>query len=183
MTEVGPVPPRHPELGQCLLWKGYTSKKNPYGYIQVDGRLEGAHRFAFRTFVMPIPEGCDVSHLCDVPRCTNARGGHLAVEPAWLNTGRIPRTRSTTCSRGHLYVPGTYYCRICATAKSRIRRGYEGDPYAPAPHATEAACAHSHPWEPETTRIDARGRRVRLICSRASRRASYARLSGKRVAS
>ena len=90
MTEIGPVPPRHPELGPCLLWKGYTSKKNPYGYIQVDGRLEGVHRPAYRTFVMEIPDRCDVSHLCDIPNCVNAVGGHLVVEPSWLNTGRIP---------------------------------------------------------------------------------------------
>lgn len=51
----------------CWLWQGWV-KSNGYGGF---GRHEYAHRVSHELFVGPIPEGHDVAHSCDTPRCVN----------------------------------------------------------------------------------------------------------------
>jgi len=66
----------------CWIFLGCNVKG--YGCVRI--RDEGskrpfnmlAHRFSYEHFVGPIPEGMDVLHSCDVPRCVN---------PAHLSTG------------------------------------------------------------------------------------------------
>ena len=66
----GPPPPHRPELGPCWRWTGGRSDTD-YGHLLVDGRYEGAHRFAYRLLIGPIPEGAHVLHRCDTPACVN----------------------------------------------------------------------------------------------------------------
>ena len=66
-----------------LLWHGWDvvetgcwetrSRKTfeGYGIIKHDARYEGAHRWAYRAWVGPIPEGLLIRHECDNPPCIN----------------------------------------------------------------------------------------------------------------
>ena len=60
----------------CWLW---TASKMTDGHGAFRGK--GAHRFAYTTFVGPIPEGYTVDHKCHQPDCVNPN--HLqAVTPS-----------------------------------------------------------------------------------------------------
>lgn len=56
----------------CWLWtKGLNS--NGYGSFHKDSAHPnmGAHRFAYETYIGPIPDGLLVCHTCDVRNCVN----------------------------------------------------------------------------------------------------------------
>lgn len=52
----------------CWLWTGAGPK---YGGFWLNGKLEGAHRAAWRLFRGDIPAGMLVCHTCDVIGCVN----------------------------------------------------------------------------------------------------------------
>jgi hypothetical protein len=54
----------------CWLWFGCSVRRG-YGTINVHGKAERAHRFAYEQFVGPIPPGLQVLHRCDVTCCVN----------------------------------------------------------------------------------------------------------------
>ncbi len=61
--------------GPCWLWLLFV---DPYGYgrCKDEGRMDGAHRVAYRTYIGSIPPGLlHVLHHCDTPHCCNP--GHL----------------------------------------------------------------------------------------------------------
>src|SRR5690625_1666276 len=47
--------------GDCLIWVGYT-KPNGYGRIYVNGKSQGAHRYAWERVNGPIPDGMHIDH-------------------------------------------------------------------------------------------------------------------------
>lgn len=53
----------------CWFWTAH--RVWGYGHFKVAGRTVRAHRFAYRTFKGPIPEGMSVCHICDVRHCVN----------------------------------------------------------------------------------------------------------------
>lgn len=61
----------------CWEWRGSKHSKSrwPYGYVQWDGRVQGAHRVAWQIVNGPIPDGLLVLHHCDYPPCV--RPSHL----------------------------------------------------------------------------------------------------------
>ncbi len=59
--------------GDCWLWRG---GQTGLGYGCGPNR-EYAHRWAYRHFIGPIPDGKIVMHSCDQPRCVYP--GHLSV--------------------------------------------------------------------------------------------------------
>ncbi len=61
---------RSEHRGDCWLWT-LTLDKSGYGKCKDEGRMTGAHRVSYETFVGPIPEGLHVLHACDTPRCVN----------------------------------------------------------------------------------------------------------------
>jgi hypothetical protein len=126
-----------PELGPCWIW---TGAKSEYGhgiflFVMKPKKILGmAHRFAYETFVGPVPEGKELDHLCHNPPCVNPK--HL--EPVTHKTnvqrglaGIINNhfAAKTHCPRGHEYTPeNTYYdkhgrraCRTCHRVKSLLR--------------------------------------------------------------
>ena len=60
----------------CWLWPS-SPQTNGYGVINVDRKVQKAHRVAYRLFVGPIPDGLDLDHLCRRRNCVNPL--HLEV--------------------------------------------------------------------------------------------------------
>lgn len=54
----------------CWIWTGERSKFGHGRFLYNSVRVS-AHRFAYETFVGPIPSGLLVCHKCDVPSCVN----------------------------------------------------------------------------------------------------------------
>lgn len=62
----------------CINWTGQAFKTG-YGKLTVDGRTRLAHRTAFELERGPIPEGLNVLHRCDNPRCINVEHHFLGT--------------------------------------------------------------------------------------------------------
>jgi len=58
-------------LDECWNWKGPPDKETGYGKFFYDGRLNGAHRYAFKSARGQIPIGMLVCHTCDNRICQN----------------------------------------------------------------------------------------------------------------
>lgn len=58
----------------CWLWRGYVYPSG-YGGTEIQGRPVYAHRLSWALHFGPIPEGMQVLHECDTPRCV--RPGYL----------------------------------------------------------------------------------------------------------
>jgi len=101
-----------------------------------------AHRFAYETFIGPIPDGHVVMHTCDNPGCVNP--AHLRVgTPRDNNDDKVrknrhatlwgtplTRSRQTHCKNGHEFDEANTYvtprghrsCKACA--REAARRSY-----------------------------------------------------------
>lgn len=71
VNRTGPVPPEHPELGNCQIWIGNISPTTGYGRIRLarDRSSVDAHRFSWLIQIGEIPTGLCVLHHCDVRFC------------------------------------------------------------------------------------------------------------------
>lgn len=130
----------------CWLWNTCTT--DGYGYFFGDGRFQRAHRWAYKHFIGPIPEGLELDHVCHNPahcaggptcphrRCVNPL--HLEVVTHRENTLRGngvagKYARATHCKNGHpwdeqnTYIrrSGARQCRACTAAGNRRRRASE----------------------------------------------------------
>lgn len=129
----GPVPPLHPEMGPCRLWKGSRSG-NGYGQIGLTGahrpEREYVHRLVWMSARGPIPEGMEIHHRCEVTAC--ARLEHLACvshRENMLATPNNAAARNATkerCPLGHAYDAtdgrGRRVCRTCRMARQAAYR-------------------------------------------------------------
>lgn len=55
----------------CLLWNGPLNKVGGYGRIWYREKSWRTHRLFYTLMVSDIPEGMDLMHCCDNPRCIN----------------------------------------------------------------------------------------------------------------
>lgn len=76
----------------CWFWTGYTNSDG-YGKFNISGRIDGAHRVAFREYKAEIPSGYLVLHGCDQPSCVNP--GHLKIGTDVENAEDKARRRRT----------------------------------------------------------------------------------------
>ena len=122
----------------CWLWGGAIQSRGygSFGY-GLRGRSVLAHRFAYETFVGPIPEDLQIDHACHSrdDKCPGGKCAHrLCVNPAHLelvtqlvNCGRSAPARKTHCINGHEYTDantiwkrnGSRNCRECSVTWTR----------------------------------------------------------------
>lgn len=123
----------------CWLWIAATGY-NGYGVFNLNGRLEGAHRTAYRlSHDGDVPAALDVLHRCDTPACV--RPDHLFLGNAKLNAADMvskgrdnPHGRGQThCKRGHSfefdgfdYRNNRRHCRMCRLLRDRMRVVVDG---------------------------------------------------------
>lgn len=121
----------------CWLW---TASRNPSGYGILGVMSEpghhttvGAHRVAYELLVGPIPEDCEIDHLCRLRHCVNP--AHLEAVSRQENMRRGSRATQTHCKWGHplegdnLYVLSSSgkrltvhrHCRTCMRLAHRRR--------------------------------------------------------------
>lgn len=113
----------------CLRWTG-TVLPNGYGHFRGDlSQMTLAHRFAYETFVGPIPRGLHIDHLCRNRLCVNP--AHL--EPVTCRENALRGEAPTValhlagrCARGHtdfvtLVSEGRTrrICRTCRNERSK----------------------------------------------------------------
>lgn len=79
----------------CQAWMGrrqpMTTKRLAYGEFSLAGKVEKAHRLAWRFAHGPIPPGLCVLHHCDVPWCVNV--DHLFLGTRRDNVSDMVRKR------------------------------------------------------------------------------------------
>lgn len=108
----------------CWEW---TASRHPdgYGHFGINGRIMGAHRWAFEQERFPIPEGFELDHLCRNRACV--RPDHLEVVSHKTNllrgVGVGAKNRDKThCKNGHEFTLENTYrrsdnggrkCRTC----------------------------------------------------------------------
>ncbi len=69
-------------IDDCWEWRA-GRRPSGYGMFAHEGKIWGAHRFAFTLMIGEIPEGKFVCHTCDNPPCCNP--GHLVPGTAREN--------------------------------------------------------------------------------------------------
>jgi hypothetical protein len=91
----------------CWNWTGFKTTLG-YGrihlYVNGKSRKTLAHRFAYETYIGPIPDSLPLDHLCRNPSCVNP--DHLEPVTHKENILRgigwgATNARKTLCSRGH----------------------------------------------------------------------------------
>lgn len=98
--------------GDCLIWTGGKGKGG-YGHIQVNGRLQLTHRYAWERVNGPIPEGMLVDHKdhCDTA-CCNVKHLRLATNTQNVRNLSGAKANSQTGVRNVFPYKGGYMVQV-----------------------------------------------------------------------
>lgn len=86
--------------GDCLVWTGGRNRDG-YGYLVVNGRSEGAHRYGYSREHGEIAKGMVIDHKCHNRACANHEHLRAVTQKQNLQNPRGPRK---TNSSGYLHV-------------------------------------------------------------------------------
>ena len=112
----------------CWQWTAYIGTSG-YGQFKDEEGQTLAHRWAYKYFTGPIPEGWEIDHLCRNRWCVNPQ--HLEAVTTQENVLRSDspcaiNAKKTHCSQGHPYDSentyehkGKRYCRTCVRNRMR----------------------------------------------------------------
>ena len=120
----------------CAQWTGAVQGRG-YGTFRVARQTGGpmktvlAHRFAYETFIGPVPDGLELDHICRNRRCVGVDQTGQPLVPAHIEAV----THSVNVMRGA--TPG----------KTRARQG------------AKTHCPRGHPYDERNTYVDRAGRR------------------------
>jgi HNH endonuclease len=120
------------KTNSCWIWT--ASKTNGYGDFRINKKKVKAHRYAFESYVGPIPEDKPhVLHKCDNPPCVNPEhlfaGTNEDNIKDKFNKGRDHNQKKTHCPQGHEYsIENTYLsrngksrtCKTCKLARKEL---------------------------------------------------------------
>src|SRR6267142_2806044 len=87
----------------CWLWTRYTNK-NGYGVFNSNGTIVLAHRHSYELLNGPVPEGKELHHKCETPRCVNPEHLEPLTHKENVLLGRGPsaqNARKVSCKAGH----------------------------------------------------------------------------------
>lgn len=123
---LGSLLARTDAVGDCLVWKGATNKKNGYGVAVWLGKQTTVHRIVYQMVHGDIPPNSEVDHMCNVRGCINPDHLQLVTHQQNMELGA---SRRKTCRNGHEWSDkNTYitkvkrkqggfrmqrYCRVC----------------------------------------------------------------------
>ncbi len=112
----------------CWEWTG-AKAPNGYGMFWFNKRYDIAHRFSYKLFKGPIPDGLEMDHLCRNRGCINP--DHLEAVTKSENQKRsAPYRHLKACRKGGhaltdrnivINSKGGRSCRICANGGNRRR--------------------------------------------------------------
>lgn len=119
------------DAAACWVWTGYRDR---HGYGEFHKTVAPkqrkkirAHRMAYELLVGPIPNDCELDHLCRNKACVNP--SHLEPVTHAVNMRRYSES-VTHCKYGHEYTPENTYlhpkgsrdCRACWQRERAERR-------------------------------------------------------------
>lgn len=102
--------------GECLMWTRAKTDEG-YGTLNVDGKMRGAHVFAWERVHGPAPKGAMVCHTCDRRACCNER--HLFLSDGFGNMRDMAaKDRTGGCARKGAR---NHNAKLCEEDAARIR--------------------------------------------------------------
>lgn len=144
----------------CWEWTAGL-RHGGYGsfYVAIDGlgRNVAAHRYSYEMHHGPIPEGAEIMHSCDNPRCVNpahlSAGTHaqnMQDMGAKRRNTLVGHSRKTHCPKGHEYTSENTYldyrghrrCKEC-TKLSELLRYHQARPNSDLRSKSAALIARS----------------------------------------
>jgi hypothetical protein len=103
----------------CWRWSGGIQTRG-YGMICIDGKMELAHRVAWRLFRGELPIGLCVLHKCDVRSCVN---------PEHLFLGTVQDNQSDAVQKGRIRNGEAHYnAKLTQSQVLEIRASTESSP-------------------------------------------------------
>lgn len=106
----------------CLLWTG-APESSGYGRVNVDGRSEFAHRYAYRRVFGEIPKGLLIDHICHTPACVNVDHLRTVTHQENMMNRSGPTVSNVTGVRG-VDKRGEKYRAVVTRNQKHIHLGY-----------------------------------------------------------